>query len=40
VLTMDDREDVQSIVDEAKKGQYRLKDIVRTVALSEFFKKR
>jgi hypothetical protein len=40
VLTMDDREDVQSIVDEAKKGQYRLKDIVRAVTVSELFKKR
>ena len=40
VLTVDDREDVQSIVDEAKKKQYRLKDIVRAVALSDLIRKR
>jgi len=40
VLTVDDREDIQSIVDEAKKKQYRLKDIVRAVALSELIRKR
>jgi hypothetical protein len=40
VLTVDDREDVQSIVDEVKKGQYRLKDIVRAVAVSGLFQKR
>ena len=40
VLTIDDREDIQSIVDEAKKNQYRLQDIVRAVALSELIRKR
>ena len=40
VLTVDDREDVQSIVEQAKKGQYRMKDIVRAVATSELFQKR
>jgi mono/diheme cytochrome c family protein len=40
VLTIDDRQDIQSIVDEAKQKQYRLKDIVRAVALSELMKKR
>lgn len=40
VLTVDDREDIQSIVDEAIKNQYRLKDIVRAVALSELIRKR
>ena len=40
VITIDDREDIQSIVEEAKQKQYRLKDIVRTVALSDFIKKR
>ncbi len=40
VLTIDDREDIQSIVDEAKKKQYRLKDIVRAVALSNLIRKR
>ena len=40
VLTIDDREDIQSIVDEAKKKQYRLKDIIRAVALSDLIRKR
>ncbi|MGB0581308.1 MAG: DUF1592 domain-containing protein [Limisphaerales bacterium] len=40
VLTVDDREDIQSIVDEAKKRQYRLKDIIRAVALSDLIRKR
>ncbi len=40
VLTVDDRQDIQSIVDEAKQQQYRLKDIVRAVALSDLMKKR
>ena len=40
VLTVDDREAVQSIVEEAKRGQYRLKDIVRAVAVSDLFQKR
>jgi hypothetical protein len=40
VLTVDDREDVQSIVEQAKKGQYRLKDIVRAVSVSGLFQKR
>ena len=40
VLTVDDREHVQSIVEQAKKGQYRMKDIVRAVATSELFQKR
>lgn len=40
VLTVDDRADIQAIVDEAKKKQYRVKDIVRAVALSDLIKKR
>lgn len=40
VLTVDDREDVEAIVVEAKQRDYRLKDIVRAVAMSELFKKR
>ena len=40
VLTVDDREDVQSIVEQAKKGQYRVKDIIRAVASSELLQKR
>ena len=40
VLTVNDREDVRAIVAEAKKKQYRLKDIVRAVALSDLLQKR
>ena len=40
VLTVDDREDVRAIVKEAKQKNYRLKDIVRTVALSDLIRKR
>lgn len=40
VLTMDDREDIQAIVNEGKQKNYQLKDIVRAVALSELMKKR
>ena len=40
VLTVDDREDVQSIVEQSKQGQYRVMDIVRAVATSELFQKR
>lgn len=40
VLTVDDRADIQAIVSEAKEKNYRLKDIVRVVALSELMKKR
>ena len=40
VLTVDDRDDVQAIVDEAKKNQYRVKDIVRAVALSDLIRNR
>jgi hypothetical protein len=40
VLTVDDREDIQAITDQAKKGGYRLKDIVRAVAVSDLFGKR
>ena len=40
VLTVDDREDIQHIVSEAKQKQYGLKDIVRAVALSDLMKKR
>ncbi|MDB4733163.1 DUF1592 domain-containing protein [Planctomicrobium sp.] len=40
VLTLDDQEDVQAIVEEAKKNQYLVKDIVRAVALSELIRKR
>ena len=40
VLTVDDQDDLKSICDEAKKNQYRVKDIVRAVALSELIRKR
>ena len=40
VLTVDDRDDVQSIVETARKKQYRLKDIIQAVATSELFQKR
>ncbi len=40
VLTVDDRDDIQSIVEQSKQGQCRIKDIVRAVATSELFQKR
>ncbi|MEZ6055618.1 MAG: DUF1592 domain-containing protein [Planctomycetaceae bacterium] len=40
VLTVDDREDIQAIVDEAKKNDYRVQDVVRAVALSDLMRKR
>lgn len=40
VLTVDDQDDLKAIVAEAKSSQYRVKDIVRAVALSELLKKR
>lgn len=40
VLTVDDRDGIQAIVDEAKKQQYGVRDIVRAVALSELMRKR
>jgi hypothetical protein len=40
VLTVDDRDGVQAIVDEAKRYQYGVRDIVRAVALSELIRKR
>ncbi len=40
VMTVDDQEGMQNIVDEAKARQYRLNDIVRAVALSHLMRKR
>lgn len=40
VLTLDDRDDILAIVAEAKHHDYRLKDIVRAVALSDLIQKR
>ena len=40
VLTVDDEEDINSIVAEALKNQYGVRGIVRAVALSEIMRKR
>lgn len=40
VLTVDDQDDLKSIAAEAKKNNYRVKDIVRAVALSNLIRKR
>ena len=40
VLTIDDREDIRAIVVEAQRNHYRVKDIVRAVALSDLIQKR
>ena len=40
VLTFDDKEDVDAIAAEAKKHDYRIKDIVKAVATSELLRKR
>ena len=40
VLAFDDQEGLRAIEAEAKKNQYRIKDIVRAVALSELLQKR
>ena len=40
VLTVDDADDIQSIVEEAKNNDYRVKDSVRAVALSDLIRKR
>ena len=40
VLTFDDEEDINAIAAEAKKSDYRIKDIVRAVAVSELMRKR
>jgi len=39
-LAFDDQDDLNAIQAEAKKNQYRIKDIVRAVALSDLMKKR
>ncbi len=39
-LAFDDQDDLKAIEAEAKKNQYRIKDIVRAVALSDLIKKR
>jgi hypothetical protein len=40
VLTVDDQDDLKAIEAEAKKNQYRIKDIVRAVVLSDLIRKR
>ena len=40
VLTFDDQDDLSAIQTEAKKSDYRIKDIIRAVALSDLIKKR
>ncbi|MCR9116410.1 MAG: DUF1592 domain-containing protein [bacterium] len=40
VLTVDDREQIRLIVEEAKEKQFRLKDIIRAVAVSDIIQKR
>ncbi len=40
VLTVDDQDDLASIAQQAKQNQYRIRDIVRAVALSELISKR
>ena len=40
VLTVDDQDDLKSIEAEAKKNDYRVKDIIRAVALSDLLRKR
>jgi hypothetical protein len=40
VLSIDDQDDLTMIEEEAKKNDYRVKDIVRAVALSELMRKR
>lgn len=40
VLTVDDQDDINAILSEAKTSQYKVKDIVRAVALSELMRKR
>jgi hypothetical protein len=39
-LAFDDQDDLQAIANEAKKSDYRIKDIVRAVAMSELIRKR
>ncbi len=40
VMTVDDHDEIQSIVSEAKRNESRLKDVVRAVALSELIQSR
>lgn len=40
VLTVDDQDDLKAIAAEAKKNDYRVKDIIRAVALSDLIRKR
>ncbi len=40
VLTVDDQDDLKLIAEEAKKNQYRVRDLVRAVSISDLIRKR
>ncbi|MEM7600423.1 MAG: DUF1592 domain-containing protein [Verrucomicrobiota bacterium] len=40
VLTVDDEEDILAITEQAQRSEYRVRDIIRAVALSELLRKR
>ncbi|OUU10315.1 MAG: hypothetical protein CBC00_05445, partial [Verrucomicrobia bacterium TMED40] len=40
VLTVDDKDDVSVIEEEAKKKNFQIKDIIRAVAVSDLLRKR
>ena len=40
MLTIDDRDDISAIAAEAKKTDYRVRDLIRAVALSDLMRKR
>ncbi len=40
VLTVDDKDDIQLILEQAKNKQYAIRDMVRAVAESELIRKR
>ncbi len=40
VLTFDDQDGIEAIANEAKKHEYRIKDMIRVVAMSELMRKR
>ena len=40
VLTVDDQDDIRVIQIEARKNEYRVKDIIRAVAMSDLIRKR
>jgi hypothetical protein len=40
VLTVDDQDDIKAIEAEAKRHEYRVKDMIRAVAMSDLIRKR